>query len=302
MAKSPRSRASELSVQQLQTFKLVYELGGYSAAARTLDLSVPTVWQHIQTLQRLYRCTLFQKDGRGVVATSSAVSLYTQIAEILAGLDSTFDLHDESASYQRPITLITGVRMMMEEIAPSLGRFAERWDNQLVLRHGDNRVAEEQVLSGEADLALTLEAGHEKTSPLIHFEPAYTVDFMALCKKTHPFAATNKSTLRELVKYDLVVNARGMHGRDALDHALHRERLTANIVAETDNGAFTIACVHAGLGVGVLAGREGGELGRNLVAKSLRRQLGSRQIVFMWRKGRRLPKPVAELVETIRQR
>jgi len=44
------------------------------------------------------------------------------------------------------------------------------------------------------------------------------------------------------------------------------------------------------------------ELGRNLVTKSLRRQLGSRQIVFMWRKGRRLPKPVAELVETIRQR
>lgn len=295
------SRASELSVQQLQTFQCVYERGGYAAAAREMDLSVPTVWQHIQTLQRLYRTDLFEKSGRGVVATAMAAKLYAQVTELLAGLDSTFDLAEDKESDSRPITIVAGVRMMMEEIASPLQQFRQTWNNPLVLREGNNQVAEELILSGEADLALTLEPENENASPLIQFEPAYLVEFLAICKKGHPFAAAANSTLRELVKHDLVVTRPGTHGRDALDHTLHRERLTANVVAETDNSGFTIACVRAGLGVGVLAGRPQGELCRRLVVTSLRRHLGERQIVFMWRKGRLLSPPILSLVDTIKR-
>ncbi|WP_372722703.1 LysR family transcriptional regulator [Novipirellula sp.] len=295
------SRASELSVQQLQTFRCVYERGGYAAAAREMELSVPTVWQHIQTLQRLYRTDLFEKSGRGVVATAMATKLYSQVTELLAGLDSTFDLAEDNESDSRPITIVAGVRMMMEEIANPLQQFRQTWNNPLVLREGNNQIAEELILSGEADLALTLEPENENASPLIHFEPAYLVEFLAICKKGHPFAASPSNTLRELVKHDLVVTRPGTHGRDALDHTLHRERLTANVVAETDNSGFTIACVRSGLGVGVLAGRVNGELCRRLVVKSLRRHLGERQIAFMWKKGRRLSPAVQSLVDNIKQ-
>ena len=58
------------------------------------------------------------------------------------------------------------------------------------------------VLAGEADLALTLEPGHGKASNLVQVEPAYYVEFLAICKKSHPFAAVKKCTLRELVKHE----------------------------------------------------------------------------------------------------
>lgn len=64
--------------------------------------------------------------------------------------------------------------------------------------------------------------------------------------------------MRELVKHPLVVTAPGTHGRDALDQTLHAQRLTAEIVVETDNSGFTIACVQAGMGLGILAGRPDG--------------------------------------------
>ena len=288
-------------MQQLQTFQLVYQHRGYAAAARELELSVPTVWQQIQTIQRLYGFPLFEKQGRGISPTPKATKLHELLAELLAGLDSTFELVDQAHDQAAPITLVAGVRMMMEEIAAPLFQFHQQWDHPLIIRQGNDRVAEKMVLSGEADLALALEPGHDKVSKLVHIEPAYYVDFLAICLKKHPLTSVTKLTLRELVKHELVVTTPGTHGRDALDHALHRERLQAHFAAETDNSGFTIACVRAGLGVGILAGRPGGELCRQLEVRSLRRQLGRRQIVFMWKKGRRLTPALDSLVDIVRQ-
>ena len=235
-------RSSELSVQQLHTFRHVYEQSGYAAAARESNLSVPTVWQHIQSLEKLYGVRLFEK-----VADVACVQLrprrnwYETLDQILVGLESTFDIVNSDTAKTDEITLVTGVRMMLEDLAEPLSRFREEFPNRLSIRHGNNRRAEELIVSGEADLALTLEAGFEKESPMIHYEPAYFVDFLAVASKDHPFSAAKSSGLRELIKHDLIVTAPGTHGRDALEQALHRERLQANIAIETDNSGFTIA-------------------------------------------------------------
>ena len=166
------SRASELSVQQLLTFQLVYQHSSYAAAARELELSVPTVWQQIQSIQRLYGFPLFEKQGRGISPTPKATKLYEQLSELLAGLDSTFGLVDPVQDQTVPITLVAGVRMMMEEIAEPLLRFRQQWDHPLIIRQGNDHVAEQMVLGGEADLAFALEQGHDKVSKLVHIEPA----------------------------------------------------------------------------------------------------------------------------------
>ena len=292
-------QSTDLNVQQLQTFQCVFEEKGYAPAARRLKLSVPTVWQQIQAVERLYGVSLFEKQGRGIIATESAEKLYVQYSEILAGLDSTFDLIADDKSATGPIRLVTGVRMFMEDLASPLCSFRKEFENQLVIRHGNNRRAEKLILDGSADLALTLEAGHSKSDERIHYEPAYMIDFLAISSQEHAYAQSSQNSLRELVKHDLVVTLPGTHGREALDHALHREHLSANIVAETDNSGFTIAGVRAGLGVGVAAGKVNGDLCEGLFVRSLQKHLGRRQIVFMWKQGRTLTKPLKRLIELV---
>ena len=68
-------RSAALSVQQLHTFRHVFRESGYSAAARASDLSVPSVWQQIQALERAYGVRLFQKVGRQVQPTDEAKRL-----------------------------------------------------------------------------------------------------------------------------------------------------------------------------------------------------------------------------------
>ncbi len=266
-----------------------------------MDLSVPTVWQHIQALQRAYGVTLFEKAGRQVRPTDSAIRLYEAIDEILVGLESTFDVVGQADSAGDSITLVTGMRMMMEDLAKPLREFRQNCESRLLIRHGNNTRAEELILSGDSDLALTLEPAPDQASTSIHYEPAFSIDFLAVAARSHPYATTKSNSLRELVKHELVVTAPGTHGRDALEQALYRDRLEANVIVETDNSGFTIACVQAGMGVGILAGRADGKLCKGLATRSLRRQLGHRQIVFMWRRGRRLTEPMKQLVNSVRR-
>lgn len=192
--------------------------------------------------------------------------------------------------------------MTLEDLAEPLAEFRTRFDSSLVLRQGNEQRAEELILADEADLALALEPGPKKTSPRIHYEPAYTVEFLAIAKKNHPFIKSRRHSLRDIAEHGLVVSVEGTHGRDALDQSLHREGLSANIVAETDNSAFTIACAAAGMGVGILAGQSTGRLSKQLSSVSLSKQLGRRKIVLMWRKGRLLSEPMLHLIELIKSK
>lgn len=295
----PEHRTSaDLSIQQLHTFRLVFEHGGYSAAAAAASMSVPTVWHHIQELQRVYGAVLFRKVGRRIEPTDAARRLFEAVDEILVRLDSTFDLVEADDAV--PITIVTGVRMMMEDLAEPLAAFRARHPNPIRIRQGNDRRAEELILSDQADIALTLQPGVGDVSPLIHCEPAYSVEFLAVAPRRHPFSSAKTASLRELVKHQLVVTVPGTHGRDALEQALHFQGLQATIAVETDNSGFTIACVQAGMGVGVLAGRADGRLCRQLKTRALRRQIGRRNIVFLWRKGRRPHHALTNLIEEIR--
>src|SRR5262245_12372048 len=118
-------RANDLAVQQLRSFCMVYEKESYSTAAEELGLSVPTIWEQVQALSRSYQAVLFEKRGRRIVPTAKASLLYESLRPVLAGLDSTFELVREGGDYPHTLTLVLGVRMMLEELGPPLKRFRD---------------------------------------------------------------------------------------------------------------------------------------------------------------------------------
>ena len=107
---------NQLNVQQLFTFRTVFDAGGYAAAASESGLSVPTVWQHIRAVERAYDVRLFSKVGRRIEATAAGKRLYNAIDEVLVSLESTLDVTEEDAdtkatmTYARPGIRAFGVR------------------------------------------------------------------------------------------------------------------------------------------------------------------------------------------------
>jgi DNA-binding transcriptional LysR family regulator len=71
------------------------------------------------------------------------------------------------------------------------------------------------------------------------------------------------------------------------------------IAAETDNSATTLACVQAGLGIGIIAGNMRGYLTKGLPCRSLTKEMGQVQIVAAYRAGRQLSSPALEFLELL---
>jgi DNA-binding transcriptional LysR family regulator len=304
MIHSPLASADQLSVQQLRSFCVVFQKQSYAAAAREIGLTVPAIWEQVRAVEARYQAALFRRRGRRIESTPTAALLYDELRPLLAGLDSTFSLVSE-AQGERPhtLTLVTGARAMFEDLAAPLLAFRARFGHVRLrlLDSGTGRAAE--LIAGEkADLALSLEPGPGMVGKDISVERAYRIEYLAVFPRRHPLAASPKLRLADLAAHPLIVGHEGTYGRQLLDQALHRERLTerVQIVAETDNSGFTIACVRAGMGVGVVAGRPAGVLCRGLASRSLAMHLGEAWIAFLSNRGRRPTATLQALMRLIR--
>jgi DNA-binding transcriptional LysR family regulator len=297
--------ADELTVQQMRSFCLVFQRQSYSAAAKELGMSVPTIWEQVRLLEKRYAATLFERRGRRIFPTPSAESLHDSLLPVLAGIDSSFEIVRERAGASPVrLTLVTGVRMILEELGRPLARFRQAHPGTaLRLLHGDDRTAQRLIVDGEADLGLSLEPSPGRLDQAVSHERAYQVQCLAICPRRHRLARKPALRLADVVAHPLVVGRPETHIRNLLDQALHREGLRARLqlAAETDNSAATIACVRAGMGVGIVAGQMDGLLSHDLVTRSLRRQLGHAWIVFLWKKGRQPTGAIAALRQMIRQ-
>jgi DNA-binding transcriptional LysR family regulator len=305
MAERAVDTADELAVQQLRSFCLVFEKQSYSAAAKEIGLAVPTIWEQVRTLEKRYATTLFSRRGRRIQPTPAATLLYQSLRPLLAGLDSTFEvLREGEGEYPPTITIATGARMMLEDLGQPLARFRSQYPGVcLRLLDRNAKEAEELVVAGEADLGLTLEPAPNVLGKGVSIERAYPIEYLALFPKRHPLARQARVSLQELATHPLILGHSGTYGRQLFEQALHREGLSGRvqIMAETDTSAFTIACVRAGMGIGIVAGRPTGFLSRDLVARSLASQLGQAWIAMLWKRGKHLTRTVQSLMGYVRE-
>lgn len=303
----PRSPAAlnDLTIQQFRSFCSVFEKQSYSQAARDSGMSVPGLWEQIRKLERRYGGTLFIRQGRRIQPTPVAERLYETIRPLLTGLASSLEiLDDEEFGRSRSLTVISGVRILCEDLAPVLKAFSQEYPAvQLRFLHYSDQDASRLIANGDADLALTLQPGPGTTLGHVHTERAYRIEFLAVFLRKHPLRAIARPTLAEIVKYPLVCGHARTYVRQMFEHGLHRAGLSgeARFAAETDTSAFTDVCVRAGLGVGIIAGQPKGPLCRDLEQRSLSEQLGQAWVMMRWRQGRMLSPALKRLTDLVRE-
>ncbi len=296
---------TDLSLAPLRSVCVVARLGSYAAAARELKLTSPAIWEQIQGLERHYQRRLVVRRGNGVMLTAEGEHLLHLVQPLLAGLDSTRSALDESVGKSpRLLTIATNLRVLAEEIAQALGRFqAEHSTIRLKLVFTGNDV-DERVASGEADLGFTLEPAPERPPLLsVRYEAAGEVDYLLVTLPGHPLVQSARLRLPQILEERLVVADASAYSRRRVEEVLHRHNLTSQmkIAIETSSDEYTLACVRAGLGVGITVGSGGGPLYAGLTARSLGRWFGTARLGFLWKRGAQVLDPQRQLAETIRK-
>jgi DNA-binding transcriptional LysR family regulator len=300
------SRAyKEMSLVQFRSFCVVCEKGGYAAAARELHLTGPAIWEQMQGLERYYGVRLLERHGTGVRPTGQGRRLLEMIRPILAGLDSTRGiLQQEDGALPGQLTLVTNLRVLVEEISSAMRMFQQRYPSiQLAVNYTSGAEVEPLVLSGTADLAFTLEPGPDSPpSTGTVYEDACELDYLLITRPRHALARSPALRLEEIVNHRLVLGERSAYSRRRLEEILHRHDLTraAKVAVETSSDEYTIACVRAGMGVGITMGIPHGRLYRGLAVRSLRRWFGLARAGFLWKRGVHLPPAQVEFSRIIR--
>ncbi|MGQ0637661.1 MAG: LysR family transcriptional regulator [Planctomycetaceae bacterium] len=295
----------ELSLQQLRSFCEVCRTGGYAAAARALYLTSPAVWEQLQSLERHFGMKLVERQGNGVRPTLHGQRLLELIRPLLAGLESARNvLYQQGGVLPARLTIVSNLRVLVGEISSAMVQFRRRYPTvRLVMRYTGGEEIESLVLEGDADVILTLEPGPDQpVSSAIVYEPAGELDYLLVVPPRHPMARKNAIRLESVVEHPLVLGEPEAYSRHRVQEVLHRHGLIdrMRIAAETSSDEYTLACVRAGLGVGIAVGNPRSLLYKGLATHSLRRWFGTARVGFIWRRGATIPPLQHELAELLR--
>ncbi|WP_369269218.1 LysR family transcriptional regulator [Streptomyces sp. R11] len=149
------SGAVPVDLNLLRTFLAVYRTGSFTAAARVLGLSQPTVTTQIRTLERQLDRELFRRLARGVAPAPHADELASRIVEPLDAL-ATVTGPGGSAEVQpaEPVHLAGPAELLTHRVMPALAPLVDK-GVRLRVTPGLTEPLLEELRAGRHDLVLS---------------------------------------------------------------------------------------------------------------------------------------------------
>lgn len=237
---------------QLRSFHAVMLHGGFSSAARQLNLSQPTVSDQVRQLESWFDVRLFERRKRSVVPTELGTRLY----EVTRRL---FELEAEAVELLSESRALRTGSLRVAADAPThlvdlIGRFRRAYPGVSVsLSVGNSDEVRVKLLEFEADVAALAEAPEDDRFERLTLRRDPLVAFV---NADHPWAARGRISLAELAREPLVMREPGSSTRAILEQELARLGLTPRIAMEADRREAAREAVAAGIGVGVVSRAE----------------------------------------------
>ena len=143
-----------MNTRQLEAFVYVADTGSFSAAAKELFLSQPTVSSQIAGLEKELDAKLLARDTRKVQLTEKGKVLYgyaRKMLEIEKNIEKEFAICDEKADNSIRIAAST---IPAEYVCPALlAAFSKKYPHYTYsLQEGDSADVHELVSAGKADI------------------------------------------------------------------------------------------------------------------------------------------------------
>jgi LysR family transcriptional regulator, low CO2-responsive transcriptional regulator len=239
----------------LETFSKAAELTSFTGAAKALGLTQAAVSQRIQALEQTLRKSLFQRRGGRVMLTEAGQTLYLYAQRIL-------DLHREARreiiGFDAPVAgelLIASSSIPGEHLLPALlSVFGQRYPHIRVRASVSDSVgAIGQVERGEVSLGLV---GRKVEKPHLEYRFLVSDRMVLVVPPGHVSSKRKKVTLKQLIRYPLVMRESGSGLRHCFEKSLERAgRSLAEIRVALELGSNEAIkeAVLRGVGVAILS-------------------------------------------------
>jgi LysR family cys regulon transcriptional activator len=243
---------------KLQQLRYVVEVArrnlNVSEAAEALHTSQPGISKQIRSLEDELGVEVFARHGKRLVAVTEPGKAVVAIAErILAEAQNLRRAGAEYADDKTGTLTIAATHTQARYALPkAVAAFKRRYPNvELHIHQGNPTQICEQVLAGEADMAVATEMISEY--PDLVSLPVYQWNRCVVAPPKHPLLKSGPLTLENLAKYPIVTYDFSFANRSLVQKAFENRGLAPNVVLSAQDSDVIKTYVELGLGVGILA-------------------------------------------------
>ncbi len=237
---------------QLRAFYAVAREGGFTKAARALNVTQPTVSGQVKALEEDYGVRLFERRGRRVETTPLG-------RELLATARRMFDLEEAA---REVLAAARGLRHGHLRVGadgpyhviPALAAFNQRYPGiDVSLRMGNSDEVLRDLLDYASDVAVLANVAAD---PRLLAMPLRRDSLVIFVARNHPLARRSAVRLKELDGQAIVMREVGSATRRIFEEALAESGIEPRSVMEMDGRESVREAVAAGLGLGVVSEAE----------------------------------------------
>ncbi|HET7832706.1 MAG TPA: HTH-type transcriptional regulator CysB [Gallionella sp.] len=244
-----------MNLQQLRYLREIARQGlKISEAADTLYTSQPGISKQIRQLEEELGIEIFVRNGKRLVAITEPGKAVLEIAQrMLHDAENLKQVGQEFNAQDRGhLTVATTHTQARYALPPVVKQFITRYPKvKLGLHQGSPTQIAEQVLNGDADIAIATEslALYDDLVTL----PCYEWTHCVITPPRHPLLKEKKLTLEKIAQYPIITYDFAFTGRSKINDAFEQAQLQPNIALTAIDADVIKTYVELGLGIGILA-------------------------------------------------
>ncbi len=244
---------NRISLQKLEVFCLVVELGGVGRAADHLYVAQPVVSAHLRTLQERMGAKLLYRDGRRMRLTEGGEIAYAWAKEVLSrSQEVARDIDGLAQGAVGGAVIASSMTIGSYVLPPVLSAFQRDHPRARITLHvSDPERAMHEIATGVADFAII--ATIEPIEPRLFNAEEIATEELVLVAGPQDRDVGDSVALGDLASLPYVCSPGGLARRRLVDTALRDLGVESrHIVIELGHPEAMKRAAHDGLGVAVL--------------------------------------------------
>ncbi|WP_298722886.1 LysR family transcriptional regulator [uncultured Ferrovibrio sp.] len=240
-----------VTLRQLQAFRVVATLRSFSEAAERLHLSQPALSATIRKLEETLNTKLFDRTTRQVLLTAEGEELQRLATRLIDEFEAvSVDLQDYLARRRGRLVIAALPSLAAITLPPALAVFKARYPAiDVMIRDTLHDQIQELVESGAADFGLTVAPAKSKD---FDFQPLIDDRFVMVCRPDHALARKKAVTWTQMVTYPIIMMARTSSVRQHIDAACAAAGIEVQSQYDPEHLATVGALISQGLGIAAL--------------------------------------------------
>lgn len=241
-----------ITLRQLRTFEAVARLSSFTAAAREMHVSQPTVSKQIKVLHEEIGLPLVEQIGKKVFLTELGEELYATCAEWLntwGQFEQTVADYKGMKQGTLKISAVTTTKYFMPRL---LGPFCKQYpdiDIRLEVLNRDRIL--ERLSKNEDDLYIM---GIPPEDIDVESDAFLPNPLVVLAPLSHPLAGQKNIPFEELAHQQFLMRERGSGTRLAIERTFKDKGVPLNVRMELGSNEAIKQAVVGGLGLAILSG------------------------------------------------